>query len=74
MIEQIGRHLPVYKVQMIGETTIFQVLHRNFLLFTLTMRNESDAKQQNMEEKETKLTDTAEENDNPSIEHMGNYK
>ena len=50
VIEHIGRHLPVYKVQLIGETTKFRILHRN-LLFPLAMRNKSDAKQQIMEEK-----------------------
>ena len=59
MIEHVGGHLPVYKVQLIGETTKFRILHRN-LVFSLTMRNESDEKQQNMEEKEPKLTDTEE--------------
>ena len=44
VIEHVGRHLPVYKVQLIGETTKFRILHRN-LLFPLAMRNESDGKQ-----------------------------
>ena len=35
--------LPVYKVQLVGETTRSRVLHRN-LLFPLAMRNESDEK------------------------------
>ena len=69
MIEHIGRHLPVNKVQLIGETTKFRILHRNSL-FPLTMRNESDAKQQIMEEKEPKLTDTEEESNTPSVEHV----
>ena len=51
VIEHVGRHLLVYKVEMIGETTKFRILHRK-LLFPLTMRNKSDEKQQNMEEKE----------------------
>ena len=38
------------------------------------MRNESDAKQQNMEEKEPKLTDAEEESDAPSVEHVDDYK
>ena len=70
MIEHVGRHLPVYTVQLIGETTQFRILHRN-LLFPLTMRNKTDEKQQNMEEKEPKLTD-AEEEDVPSVKHVGN--
>ena len=73
MIEHIGKHLPVYKVQLIGETTKFRILQRN-LLFPLTIRNESDGEQQNMEEKEPKLTDTEEENDVPSVEHVNNYE
>ena len=66
MIEHIGRHLPIYKMQLIGETTKCRILHRN-VLFPLTMRNESVAKQQNMEEKEPKLTDTKEERKTPSV-------
>ena len=38
------------------------------------MRNESDPKQQNMEEKKPKLTDAEEENDSPYVEHVDNYK
>ena len=45
VIEHIGRHLPVYKVQLIGETTNFRILHTNLLL-PLTMINENDTKQQ----------------------------
>ena len=71
VIEHIGEHLPAYKVQLIGETTTFRVLHRN-LLFPLTTRNESDKKQQNVEEKESKLTNTEEENDVPSVEQVDN--
>ena len=70
MIECIGRHLPLYKIQLIGETTKFRILYRN-LLFPLAMRNESYGKQQIMEEKEPKLTDTEED---PSIEHVNNFK
>ena len=36
------------------------------------MRNEVNEKQQNMEE--PKLTDTEEENDTPSVEHVDSYK
>ena len=57
VIEHAGGHLQVYKVQLVGEITRFRVLQRN-LLFPLTVRNESDEKQQNMEEKEPKLTDS----------------
>ena len=44
------------------------------MLFSLAIRNESDEKQQNMEEKEPKLTDTEEENDASSVEHVDNYE
>ena len=54
VIECTSRHLPVYKVQLVGEITRFRVLHRN-LLFPLAMRNETDEKQQNVEEKEPEL-------------------
>ena len=57
-----------YKVQLVGETTKFRVFHRN-LLFPLTMRNESDKKQQDMEEKEPEITESEEENDTSSVEH-----
>ena len=73
MIEHIGGHLPVYKVQLVGETTRSRVRYRN-LLFPLAMRNESDEKQQNIEEKEPKLTDPEEENDASSVEHVDNYE
>ena len=69
VIEHVGGQLPVYIVQLVDETTRFRVLHRN-LLFLLTMRNGSDKKQQNMEEKEPKLTDLEEKNDASSIEHV----
>ena len=72
MIKHVGRHLPVYKVQLIDEITKFKILPRN-LLFPLTMRNESDEKQQNMEEKEPKLTDSEKENKTPPLKHVGNY-
>ena len=45
----IGGHLPVYKVQLVGETMRFRVLHTK-LLFPLTMGIESDEIQQDMEE------------------------
>ena len=38
------------------------------------MRNESDERQHNMEEKEPKLTDPEEENDVSTIEHVDNCK
>ena len=38
------------------------------------MRNGSDTKQQNMEEKEPKLTDTKEEKGAPFVEHGDNYE
>ena len=57
---------------MVGETMRFGVLHRN-LLFPLSMRNKSDEKQQDMEEKESKLTYSEEENDISSVEHVDNY-
>ena len=44
VIQCIGGHLPVYKVQLVDDTTKFRILHRN-LLFPLAMRNESDEKQ-----------------------------
>ena len=68
MTKHVGRHLPAYKMQLMVETTKFRVLHRNSL-FPLAMRNKSDEKQQNMEEREPKLTDSEEENETPTI-HM----
>ena len=65
MIEHVGRHLPVYKLQFIDETP---------LLFPLTMRNKTDEKQQTMEEREPKLTDSEEENETPSVEHLDSYE
>ena len=38
------------------------------------MRNKSDAKQRNMEEKELKLSDTKEENKTPFVEHVDNFE
>ena len=73
MIECIGGHLPVSKVQLVGETTRSRVLHRN-LLFPLAMRKKSEEKQQNMEEKEPKLTDPEDENDASSAEQINNYE
>ena len=69
VIQHIGRYLPVYKVKLIGETTKFRILYRN-MLFPLTMRNGSDAKKQIMEDKTLKLTDTEEEIDTSSVEHV----
>ena len=43
-------------------------------MFPLTTRKKSDEKQQNMEEKEAKPTDTEEENDAPSVEQVHNYE
>ena len=72
MIEHVGRHLPVCKVQLIDESTKFRILHRN-LLFFLATRNESDEKQQIMEENGPKLTDSEEENETPCVEQIENY-
>ena len=44
-----------YKVQLVGENTKTRTLQRN-LLFPLTLKNGSDEIQQNLEEKEPKLT------------------
>ena len=73
MIQHIGRHLSVHKVQLVSETTRFRVLYRN-LLFPIAMRNASDEKQHDMDEKEPKLTDPEKENDASSVEHVDNYK
>ena len=54
VIQHIGGHLPVYKVQLVDETTKLSVFHKN-LPFPLTLINESDEKQQVMEENEPKL-------------------
>ena len=51
----------------------FRIPHRN-VLFPLVMRNENDEKQQNMEEKEPKLTGMKEENGTLPGEHVGNYE
>ena len=48
VIQCIGGHLQVYKVQLVGETMRF----RN-LLFPLAMKNKSDEKQQEYERKGT---------------------
>ena len=53
VIQQVDEHLPVYKVQLVGENTKARTLHRN-LLFPLALKNGSDEK--NLEEKEPKLT------------------
>ena len=42
--------------------------------FFLATRNESDEKQENREEKESKLTDSEEESKTPSVEHVDNYE
>ena len=73
VIECVGGHLPVYKMQLVGKTTRFRVLHRN-LLFPHTMINESDEKQQDMEEEEPKLTNLEEENHASSVEQVDNNK
>ena len=44
------------------------------MFFPLDIRNVSDEKHQNMEEKEPKITDTEDENDAPSVEHVNNYE
>ena len=41
VIQCIGGHIPVYKIQLVGENTKIRILHRN-LLFPLTVRNESE--------------------------------
>ena len=68
VIQHIGGHLPVYKVQLLDDTTKFRILHRN-LLFPLAMRNESDEKQQVMEINKPKLATSDEEN-NTSLEQI----
>ena len=73
VIQCISGHLPVYKVQLVDQSTRFGILQRN-LLFPLAMRNESNKKEQDMEEKEPKLTDSEEENDASSVEHVDNYE
>ena len=73
MIEHVDKHLPVYKVKRIDEMTKFRILHRN-LLFPLTMSNESEEKQQNTEEKESKLSDSGEKNEIPSVEQIDKYE
>ena len=73
VIEHVGGHLPLHEVQLVVETTRSRVLHRNWLV-PLTMRNKSDEKQQNMEEKEPKLTDPEDKNHAFSVEHVNNYE
>ena len=73
MIQCRGRHLPVYKVQLVGENSKIRILQRN-LLFPLTMRNDSDEKQQNLEEGEPRLTNSEEENNASSDEDVNNYE
>ena len=41
VMQNVGGHLAVYKVRLVGEDTRSRVLHRN-LLFSLSMRNEGD--------------------------------
>ena len=72
MIQCIGGHLPVCKVQLVDETTKFGVVCRN-LLFPLAMTNASDTKQQIMEVNESKLTDLDGENE-ASSEQINNYE
>ena len=72
MIQHIGAHLPVYKIQQVDENTKIRILHRN-LLFPLTERNKSDEKQ-NLEEREPKLTNFGEEKHASSDEHVNNYE
>ena len=73
VIEYVGRHLLVYKVQLIGQATKIRILHRH-LLFPLSMRNEGDEKQQNIDKKEPKLADREKENVAPSVENADNYE
>ena len=51
VIQHVGEHLPVYKVQLVRENSKTRTLQRN-LLFPLTLKNGSDEIQQNLEEKE----------------------
>ena len=60
VIQHIGGHLPVYKVQLVDDTTKFRIIHRN-LLFPLPMRNKSDEKQKVMEINKPKLAGSNEE-------------
>ena len=55
VIQCVGEHFLVYKVQLVGENTKTRTLHRNLLL-PLALRNGSDETQQNLEEKEPNLT------------------
>ena len=71
VIQCIGGHLPVYKVQLIGDTTKIRILLRN-LLFPLAMRHESDENQLVIEIEEPKLASSYEENN--SSEQINNYK
>ena len=64
--------MPVYKVQLVDETTKFRVLHRH-LLFPLTMRKESDEKQKVVEINEQELTNSDGEN-NASSEQINSYE
>ena len=73
MTEHEDRHLPVYEIQLMSKITKCRILHWN-LLFPFAMGNKSDEKQLNMEQKESKVTDTKEENDAASVEHVDNYE
>ena len=54
VIQCVGEHLLIYKVQLVGKNTKTRTLHR-ILLFPLTWKNENDEIQQNLKEKEPKL-------------------
>ena len=75
MIQCVGEHLPVCKVQLVGENTKTRTLHRN-LLFPLTLRNGRDEIQQNLKVKEPKLTSSEDEivddNNNASSDECTN--
>ena len=68
----------MYNVQLIGEDTKTRTLHIN-LLFPLTLKNGSNEIQQNLEEKEPKLTSsedgvTDDKNYASSDEHTSKYE
>ena len=78
VIQCVGEHLPLYKVQLVGKNTKTSTLHRN-LLFPLALKNRSDEIQQNLEEKEPKLTssedETVDDNNHTSTnKHTSKYK
>ena len=77
-IQHMGEHLPVYKVQLVEENTKTRTLHRN-LLFPLALKGVSDEIQQNVEEKEPKLTGSEDgivddNNDTSSDEHTSKHE